>query len=552
MAGMPGSGGVAHRTPFDLPTKRALAQTLLAPVLAAALLALWLIVDPHTPDLAAQTYRVNLFGQLGFSTWDEHWYAGHDLPGYSLLFPPLASAIGIRLTACICALGSAALFARIAHAVYGAPARWGAAAFAAAAVAEVWIGRLTFALGVSIALAAVLALVRRRLLLALVLAGLCAAASPVAGVLLALAGLTHSLVARRRDSALALALPTVVVAGAMGALFPEGGSEPYPFLSFLATVLVVGAFLVALPAGQPLLRWGARVYLLAAVLSLGLSTPMGANVERYGVLLAGPLLLFAWTRREAAEQASRGWRARAAAWRPGAALVAALALWAAWVLWGPVRETRAVAGEDVTSVPYYAPVERFLHTAGPVRVEVPLTRSHWEAALLAPSVSLARGWEKQLDERFDKVLLEPGLTPASYQRWLREQAISYVALPDAPLDSSSSEEGHLIRAGLSYLREVFTSAHWRVFAVLRPAPILEGPGRLMNLGHDSFALAALARGRFEVRVHYSRYLTVTSGRGCVSPAARGWTTVDARAAGTIVVAARFSPGRALGLEHSCA
>ncbi len=43
-----------------------------------------------------------------------------------------------------------------------------------------------------------------------------------------------------------------------------------------------------------------------------------------------------------------------------------------------------------------------------MRVEVPLTRSHWEAALLAPRVSLARGWEKQLDSRFDRVLLDAG------------------------------------------------------------------------------------------------------------------------------------------------
>ena len=45
-----------------------------------------------------------------------------------------------------------------------------------------------------------------------------------------------------------------------------------------------------------------------------------------------------------------------------------------------------------------------------VRVEVPLTRSHWEAAFLAPGVSLARGWEKQLDERYDSMLLAHGLS----------------------------------------------------------------------------------------------------------------------------------------------
>jgi hypothetical protein len=552
MAGMPGSGGVAHRTPFDLPTKRALAETLLAPVLAAALLALWLIVDPRTPDLAAQTYRVHLFDQLGFAVWDDYWYAGHDLPGYSLLFPPLASAIGLKLSAFLSVLSSAALFQRLAASAYGASARWGAALFAPGAVADVWIGRLTFALGVSLALAAALAFVRGRVIFAGLLAALCAAASPVAGVLLALAGATHAIVSRRRSSALSLAAPPLAVAGALAALFPEGGSEPYPFLSFIATVLVVLAFLLALPPGQALLRWGARIYLLACVLSVALSTPMGANVERYGVLLAGPLLLLAWAGREGSGEAPTGWRSRLEAWRPGVALALALVLWAAWVGWGPVRETRAVSGDKATSASYYEPVARFLAAHGPARVEVPLTRSHWEAALLAASVPLARGWEKQLDERYDRVLLEGGLTADSYRRWLREQAVSYVALPDAPLDPSSADEGRLLRRGLSYLNEVFASAHWRVYAVLDPVPIATGPGTLTHLAHDTFAVGALRPGRFLVRVHFSRYLTVRSGGGCVSRAPGGWTSLDARTPGTIVVSARFSLGRALGLETGCA
>ena len=78
-----------------------------------------------------------------------------------------------------------------------------------------------------------------------------------------------------------------------------------------------------------------------------------------------------------------------------------------------MRETLAVAGSEATSPSYYAPVTRFLerHSAGEaIRVEVPLTRTHWETALLANNVSLARGWDKQLDERFDSVLLEEGLT----------------------------------------------------------------------------------------------------------------------------------------------
>jgi len=186
-----------------------------------------------------------------------------------------------------------------------------------------------------------------------------------------------------------------------------------------------------------------------------------------------------------------------------------------------------------------------------VRIEVPLTRSHWEAALLAGSASLARGWEKQLDERDDAVLLATGLDAASYRRWLQREAVSYVALPDAPLDPSSSAEGRLIRRGLPYLREVFASSHWRIYAVADPTPIASGPGSLTSLAHDSFALRAHAAGRFLVRVHFSRYLAVTAGDGCVRSAPQGWTAVRVRAPGRVVVAARFSLSRALALGGEC-
>jgi hypothetical protein len=547
---VPGSGGVAHRTPDDLLT----ARVPLAPFLAAGLLALWLLAGPRTPDLAAQVYRVDLFDHVGFAVWDARWYAGHDLPGYSLLFPPLASLLGLRLVAVLCALASATLFERLALPAFGPSARWGAAWFAVAAVGDVWLGRITFALGVSLALAAVLALYRGRalwggrVLWAGALAALCAAASPVAGVLLALAGLTHALAARSPRSVLVLALPAAVVVLALTLLFPEGGFEPYPFLSFLATALVVSAFLIALPPAQPLLRLGGFVYLLACLLCLLIHTPIGSNVERYAVLLAGPLLLCAHL------SAVRRISLARSAVRSAPVVVVALGAIAVWVLWGPVRETRAVAGNISTQASYYAPVKRFLAgLSTPVRLEVPLTRSHWEAALLAPTVSLARGWEKQLDVRFDRVLLAPGLTAAAYDRWLHEQAIAYVALPDTPLDPSSAQEGRLIRRGLPYLRQVFRSAHWRIFAVASPAPLASGPGRLTALGHDSFALRASTPGRLLVRVHYTPYFTLTRGVGCVRPGPDGWTSVAARAPGTLVVSARFSLSRAFSSGRaSCA
>jgi hypothetical protein len=547
-----GSGGVARRTPVALLVERvraALASGGPVGVLAftVALVAVWLVADPRTPDLAAQVYRVGLFRELGFAVWDEHWYAGHSLPGYSLLFPPLASLLGLRVLGALCVLASSTLFARLSRAVYGVDAHWGAAWFAVAALGDVWIGRVTFALGVSFALAAGLALLRGRWLWAAGLAGVCAAASPVAGVLLALAGLSVALARRSPRELLTLAVPVAVVVLGLAALFPEGGYEPYPFLSFVATVGVVLAFLLALPPAATQLRIGGYVFLAACVACLVVHSPMGSNIERYAVLLAGPLLLCARL------AAPVGGGAASVGRRITPVAAAALCAIAVWVLWGPARETLAVSGNEATSAAYYAPVERFLtgHAGGPVRVEVPLTRSHWEAALLAPSVSLARGWEKQLEMRYDGVLLAHGLTAASYERWLHQQAVSYVALPDVPLDPSSAQEGRLIRRGLPFLREVYAGAHWRIFAVLSPTPLLSGPGQLTSLGHGSFALHARLRGRFVVRVRYTRYWTVTRGSACVTQAPDGWTAVSVRSAGTTLVAARFSLSRAFASGGSC-
>ncbi len=442
-------------------------------------------------------------------------------------------------------LASAALFERIVLTVNGASARWGAVAFAVIAVGDVWMGRLAFAMGVSLALAAVLALVRGRVAWAGALAALCAAASPVAGVLLALAGVTHALYQRSPRSALALAVPACAVVAALALLFPEGGTEPYPTLSFAATALVVLAFLWALPAPERLLRVGALVYLLACVAVP--DGPLAARQQHRALRRAAG--------RAPARVRGRTTRGRGAA---AAAVVTALALCAVavWVAWGPVRETLAVAGNESTRASYYAPVERFLARAtappaAPVRVEVPFTRSHWEAALLAPTVSLARGWEKQLDTRFDGVLLAPGLTAAGYERWLQAQAVAYVALPDTPLDPSSAQEGRLIRRGLPYLQRVFASRHWSVYSVLAPTPIASGPGRLTSLGNDSFTLHASSPGRFLVRVHFTPYWTLARGAGCVARAPVGLDVCDgsrARHGGrrrALLARARAGPRRLL-------
>jgi hypothetical protein len=524
---------------------RSTATRVAGPALAGVLTVLWLLVYPHTPDLAAQVYRVGLFEKLGFIVWDEHWYAGHHMPGYSLLFPPFGTLLGVRAAGALCAIASTILFGALTERDFGRGAHWGTAAFAVAAVGDVWLGRLAFALGVTLALASGLSLRRGHTAAAVGLAALSAAASPVAGLLLGLAGLSVSLHKRAPRAVLALGLPAAAVVLPLALLFPEGGHEPFPIISFGVTVIVTVAFLLALPRDAGLLRTGGLLYLAACLVCLAIRTPVGSNIERYGVLLAGPLLLCA----------SFGIPGGAPAIRRGLtpAAGAALALIGLWVLWGPVRETEAVAGSPATEASFYVPLIRFLDSrpGGPFRVEVPLTRTHWEAALLAPSVSLARGWEKQLDTRYDGVLLRRGLTPQSYRAWLGREGVTFVALPDVQPDPSSAAEGRLIRGGLPYLRPVFSEAGWRVFRVEGGTPVASGPGRLTELGHDTFTLQADRPGRFLVRVHFTRYWTLTAGAACVERGPEGFTDVIARRAGEIRVAARFSLGLAFGAGGTC-
>jgi hypothetical protein len=530
---------VSERPSQLVRSRSALFVSTLTPalLLACVLVGVWLLVDPRSPDLAAQSYRETLFSRYGFTLWDNYWYAGHHLPGYSLVFPWLALALGMRVVGALAVLVSTVAFERIVVPAYGPRARWGALCFAIAAAGDVWIGRLTFALGVSFAMLAVLAAVRRRAWLAALLAALCAATSPVAGLLLALAAVSYTIATRRL--ALSLVAPVLLIVLPLQALFGEGGWEPFALSSILANVAVVLAFLYALPRRERLLRIGGLVYLAAVLVSI-VPAPMGSNIDRYAVLLAGPLLVCALARDGLSSNH-----------RPLAATLAAVAGILIWTGWGPVRESAGVSGDPSTQAAYYAPLERFLATHGGslVRVEVPFTHSHWEAALLAPDYPLARGWERQLDTRYDPLFFGGRLTAARYGAWLRADAVSYVALPDVRLDGSSDREAELIRAGQPFLREVLRTTHWRVFAVLGSPPMASAPATLIALGHDSFALRFARPGRSLVRVRYTRYWTAAGA--CVGEGAGGWTDVSARSAGVVRVSARFSLSRALGLASDC-
>jgi hypothetical protein len=529
-----------------------------ATLVLAASLTLWLWWFPPSPDLAAQVYRLHLFSVEGFAAWDENWYAGHYLPGYSLIAPALTALLGLRWAGVLAVCTSTFCFGALARLHFGARASRSTALFALSAAGDLYIGRVTFAIGVSFGMAAVLAVTRGRNGLGALLSLGCAAASPVAALFVALAAAADLLTYRRPWRALALGAPGLVLIGLVALLFPEGGEESFGFLSLLAAAGLSGALLILLPPRERLLRNGTMLYLAALALSYVLSTPVGSNAVRLGVLLVPAILAGAVGVKDvnrALQRAHRAKPTRQAGGRPVASrghprlsrvLLALLGLGAVlWQIDGPVVQSVQASADPSTRLSYYMPVIRFLDRHGgsaPIRIEVPFTASHWDAVMLGQRFALARGWERQLDMRYDPLFYEPRLRVGAYHAWLLSNAVRYVLLSDASLDYSSRQEASLIRRGLPFLRQVFGDAHWHVYAVIGARPLVSGPGRAIAVSGDGFTLHSDRPGSLVVRVHYTPYWHVSAGGASVREAPGGWTEVWSDGPGQIVVKAELPFG----------
>jgi hypothetical protein len=508
--------------------------------LSSALALLMLIWSPPVGDLAAQVFRTELFQQAGLAIWNGSWYGGHYTLTYSVLFPPLAALLGPQVVGGLAVVSSAYLFDRLVRDRWGAEARWATLWFAAGVVTLLADGQLTFALGVALGLGSLRALQTGRGKLAIAAAAACALSSPVAAVFLAGVVLVGALEWGKRASRAALAVAGLALALTVipNIAFPEPGQFPFAFSSFLAIPLFCGGALWVirdLPEERQLRRILVG-YVLAATLIWLAPNAMGGNAVRLGALFGGPLL--------AAVVLAR--RPRVAPWFLALALAGGLY----WQLTASVSQIARSVGDPSTAPDYFDPAAGWLsaHGGQGMRIEVPPTANHWESAYLAPKFELARGWLRQLDTTRDDVFYDQGeLTDATYSSWLRGNAISYVALPDAPLDYSSAAERRLILATPSYLRLRFQSPHWRIYAVRQPKPLVAALGaaaaQTLWVGRQGFALDVTRPGDFLVRVNFTPYWSIARGAGCILR--RGdWTVARASHPGVFRVAADFSLGRA--------
>jgi hypothetical protein len=533
-------------------------EWLPAVALSSLLALLMLIWSPPVGDLAAQVFRTELFQRAGLAIWNGSWYGGHYTLTYSLLFPPLAALLGPQVVGMLSVVASSYLFDRLVRDRWGVEARWATLWFAAGVVTLLADGQLTFALGVAFGLAALRCLQLDRTSLTLLAAAACPLASPVAGAFLAGVLIVGAVEPGRRPRLLpvgagALALFITV---APNVAFPEAGHFPFASSSYIAIPLWCAGALVLTQGVRGEERQLRRILLgYALVSTLVWLTPnaLGGNAVRLGALFGGPVL--------AAVLLSRRPRPAVPTWLFAPLLVLAIAGSLYWQLTASVTQIARSVGDPSTTSAYFHPAARWLraHGATGSRIEVPPTANHWESAFLAPKFELARGWLRQLDTTRDDLFYgDRALTAASYGAWLRANAISYVALPDAPLDYSSQEERRLILADPAYLDLRFSSEHWRIYAVRDPKPLVAPLGAAAAdtrwIGRQGFALDVERPGEFLVRVNFTPYWSISRGSGCILR--RGdWTVARAAHPGVFRVAADFSVGRAwnavTGAKKTC-
>ncbi|MCX5233425.1 MFS transporter [Streptomyces sp. NBC_00233] len=497
---------------------------LLSLLVGAVLHALWLALLANSGgDLAAQDAWAGFAGEHPGSAYHFGWYGGLHLVSYSVISPYVMALLGVRTTMLIAGTVSCGLLALILARSPGVkrplpPAMAGAFGLTCSAVS----GRVTFGLGLCFALAAVAVvwcwpgLPRWRTqggragqgVAAVVLSGLAAASSPVAGLFLGVVAAALFLRGRRAAASALGAAPCVVV-GLSAWLFPFAGTQPMSFgTAVLPFLSAVGAVLLV-PRQWRTVRLASAVYAVGVALTAAVSSQVGSNVTRLALLFAG--VVFA---------ASLPWSTpRSRRWFVLCTAFLAVTAWQVTNTVGDqVRTAPAASWNHEELVPLLDQLERLHAERG--RVEAVPSASHRESSALAMQLNLARGWNRQADLERNPLFYDGTLTPNSYRSWLERWAVRYVVLPrEGRLDHAGVAEAKIVESGQLYLKELWSDANWKLYEVRNPAPLAKAPAVIERATADGLTVTVPSAGAVLLRIPYSPWLAVVDEEGVgVSPA----------------------------------
>jgi hypothetical protein len=500
--------------------------TIAAGVLALAV-TLWFL-RWRGVDYPAQIYRVDLVRRHGLALWNVNWYGGHHTPGYGIVFPWVASVTGLAIPAIVSTVASVVLLARLMRQAYMPHVATGSCVFAFLMLINLYEGRLPFALGVMFGLVAITLARAKRWVWSAVITVLATLSSPVAGAFVALAFAAWALVAPRvrhrdllREPRIALAALGVVPSALVAMWFPEGGWFPYMGVELVLALIAAVLVWLLFPHSLAPVRWGFALAAAAAVPLYFVPNPMGGNLSRLAVIGA-PIVWSAPRRRTLLHV--------------GVGLM--LVVWQA----RPLLDLPARVEDPSAKVEYHLPLIAAVeaNADGPVRIEVPFTAAHWEAAYIAPELPLARGWERQLDHRYNQVLYDDNLDDLMYRDWLFQNGVSFVAVPDVPLEGEADREAALVSTA-PYLGLVWQNEHWKLYEVRGTPGLVTGNASLLEVTGDKVRMDVHSPGLITLRVRYSSHLRVADDRGCVAESYDGWTTVHAFERGLLELSTNLDP-----------
>ena len=496
------------------------------PVVISALLTalgavVWVTVFPRVGTvLSAAMARADWASRYPGAAYLFSWYGGFHPAGYSLLAPYLLALMGVRLAMVAAAVISAVLLSWL-FVRHRVPRPRAAAVWVAIALwTELSAGRAAFTLGLAAGLGCVVAAGVSRprpvgpLIGAAALALLTCLLSPVAALFLCVAAAAFA-VAGRRAEAVVVGVPAILPLAAMAA-FSDGGTQPLTMQNWLPPLIAAAGVLLLVPRRWTMVRAGTIVYGLGVLLTLAVPSLIGSNVARLGELLVGPLLAGMGSVRDR--------------WLLGPALIAA----AVWQVAQPAADL--AHGNAPPFAPQTAAMVRELGRlrADTARVEAVPQYGHWESQELADAVSLARGWERQLDIERNPLFYDGSLNPATYRDWLRYNAVRYVALSVATPDPAAAGEAGIVRAGQPWLIPVWRDRYWRLYLVTGTSPLASQPATVTATNPAQITLRMTRAGTTVVRVRWSPLLHAD---GAVVARDGPWASLTARRPGRYVLSA---------------
>jgi hypothetical protein len=506
------------------PTTRALGARGVPPYLyptaaAVAGAIAFLVVHPQVGDLWAARARQSAAAHgVGLTYWFS-WFGGGSTPGnYSVLTPFVSALLGAALLG---ALATAAItplcWCLVRGSSYPLAATWVATITAGLSL---WSGRIPFAVGTAISIAALIAVRDQRRTLAATWTVLTVLTSPVSGAFIAL-GLVGTLLYSRshRTISATTILTACVSLGAVGAVFGAPGPDGFSAGQALVAELALLLFLTSRPP-----KYLRAVILLSVIVCpvlVAIPNGLGTNFER-----------LVWICLPAAVVATAGRRL------PVAACASALA-----VVWGAQITVHdvAVASAPMSSVSYYAPLAAELDRIPALtsyRLEAVPDGTHTAAYALLNHAMLARGYLTQTDNALNGVLMSRAdLNALTYKIWLDNNAVGYVAIGKTALNPNP--EYNLVSGGhLPYLTQIWADTNWTLYRVARPTPIVAPPARIRDADQSSMTIDVPKAGPLPVRVRWSKFLTADApgdSDATVTNDGNGWTILTAPVPGQYVL-----------------